>query len=323
MTTAATPPKLYVPQWQGERLIPSRIVIETVFGCNATCGMCVIDHETRRKKGVMSLDLYKRLVDRLAPHRDTVRMFDLFGLGEPLLDPHIVERVRYARAAGFRNLSFSTNAHLLSAEKQRALLEAGIETLIFSIDGFRAATHEAVRTRTKFDRVVGNCLEMIARRDAGDYPTRFVVRFVRQPSNQSEWEDYRAFWLDKLSLDRRDVLIRYDVHDWSGQVDGTALLHAIDDSADPIAKEPCHHIFEKLVILADGSVALCFEDILDAQFGFGNAFEADPIDIFNAPGFHKLRRLHCDGKRTNLSICGHCSVLYGERTRLVIEAPPP
>ena len=324
MTTSdaanAAPLKLYVPTWTGERIIPRRIVIEPVFGCNATCGMCPIDHPTRRKKGMMPLDKYKQLVDKLAPYKDTVKMFDLFGLGEPLLDPQIMERVRYAREAGFRNLSFSTNAHLLSADKQQALLESGIETLIFSIDGFKAATHEAIRPRTKFDRVVGNCLEMIGRRNAGNYKTRFVVRFVHQPSNAAEWEDYRAFWLSRLSLDRRDVIIRYDVHDWSGQVDGITPNRP-DGDIDPIAGEPCHHIFEKLVILADGSVALCFEDILEAQFNFGNVFEEDPIDIFNSPRFNKLRTLHRDGKRGNLNICGHCSVLYAERTRLVIEDP--
>jgi hypothetical protein len=77
--TAEAKPKPYDPHWSGERLIPRRIVIETIFGCNATCGMCVINHPTEREKGVMPMHKFTLLIDKLAPHRETVELFDLFG----------------------------------------------------------------------------------------------------------------------------------------------------------------------------------------------------------------------------------------------------
>ena len=157
---------------------------------------------------------------------------------------------------------------------------------------------------------------MIEQRDAGGYGTRFVVRFVRQALNAHEWEDYRRFWLGVISPDKRDLLIRYDVHNWSDQVTGTVNDQ---DWRDPmIDVEPCHHIYEKLVILANGAVALCFEDILKAQFRFGNALEGDPIEIFNSARFNKIRKLHAEGKRCNLGICSGCMVLYNEPKRVVV-----
>ena len=61
---AATGPdkKAHEPKWKGERLIPRRIVIETIFGCNAACGMCVINHPTDRPKGIMPMDKFRDLV---------------------------------------------------------------------------------------------------------------------------------------------------------------------------------------------------------------------------------------------------------------------
>ena len=314
---AEKPSATYDPMWNGERIVPRRIVIETIFGCNATCGMCVINHPTSRSKGVMPMDKFTGLIDRLAKYRESVDMLDLFGLGEPVIDPHLGDRIRYVKAAGFRNTSISTNAHLLSSEKATGLLEAGLDTVIFSIDGFSKEVHEAVRSRTKFERVMKNCVEMIRLRDAGNFKTRFVVRFVRQPSNEHEWEDYRNFWMGVISPERRDLLIRYDVHNWSDQVDGTVTN---SDWRDPfIDLAPCHHIFEKLVILANGAVALCFEDILEAQFRFGNAFDDDPIDVFNSARFNKIRKLHTAGKRCNLGICSGCMVLYNEPKRVVVS----
>jgi sulfatase maturation enzyme AslB (radical SAM superfamily) len=308
----------YDPEWtENSRIIPKRVVIETIFGCNAACGFCVINHPTKRAKGVMPMDKYMALVDSLAPYRDTIELFDLFGLGEPAIDPHLADRVRYAKEKGFRNTCISTNAHLLDETKAGALMRAGLDTVIFSIDGASKETHEAARVRTGFERVVDNAVRAIRLRDAEGYKTRFVVRFVRQPANAHEWDTYLRFWQGVISPEKRDLIIRYDIHTWSGAIEDGAVVD--QDWRDPVVDaNACHHIFEKLVILANGAVSLCFEDILDAQFGFGNAFEADPIDVFNSPRFKKIRKLHAAGKRRNLKICDGCMVLYNEPKRVVI-----
>ena len=66
--------------------------------------MCVIDMPTNRKKGIMKMDLFKKIIDDLSPYGDRIEQVDLFGLGEPLLDKHIVERIKYLKAteAAFR-----------------------------------------------------------------------------------------------------------------------------------------------------------------------------------------------------------------------------
>ncbi|MCM0018641.1 MAG: radical SAM protein [Tagaea sp.] len=315
--TSLAPARAYDPAWNGERIVPKRVVIETIFGCNAACGFCVINQPTKRPKGVMPMDKFRELIDSLVPYRESIDMLDLFGLGEPVIDPHLAERVRYVKDKGFRNTSISTNAHLLDGTRARALMQAGLDTVIFSIDGASKATHEAARVRTGFERVVANAVGMIRMRDAEGFKTRFVVRFVRQPGNAHEWEEYARFWQSVVSPAKRDVIIRYDVHTWSGAIEDGAVVD--QDWRDPVIdRNACHHIFEKLVILANGEVSLCFEDILDAQFGFGNVFGADPIDVFNSARFAKIRKLHADGKRRNLKICAGCMVLYNEPKRLVI-----
>jgi MoaA/NifB/PqqE/SkfB family radical SAM enzyme len=67
-------------------IIPERIQLEIVFGCNASCSMCPVDLPTDRNKGVMSMDLFKDIVDEMNPYKNSIEKFDLWGLGEPLLD---------------------------------------------------------------------------------------------------------------------------------------------------------------------------------------------------------------------------------------------
>ena len=307
------PGALSVPDWSGEHLIPSRVVVKTVFGCNARCPMCLIDHPTERSKNVMPMDRFEALVSAFEPYVDDIRMFDLFGLGEPLLDRYLPERISLLKRKGFNGIGVSTNAHLLTAEWRKSLFEAGVDTILISIDGASKEAHEAARPRTNFERIVANVEAALRERTAGNYKTRFVIRFVQQNHNAEEWGAYRAFWKARICAERDDMVLRYHVHDWSGQVDGEVEPNKQDD---PLASIPCHHLFEKMVILANGKVALCFEDLLEGKFGFGNVFENDPIELFNARALNKLRQLHLAGKRGNHKMCGKCSVLETEAGRV-------
>jgi len=57
--------------------------------------MCPIDKPSKRKKGVMPIELFKKITDDLSEYKDTIEKIDLFGLGEPLLDRTIFEKIRY------------------------------------------------------------------------------------------------------------------------------------------------------------------------------------------------------------------------------------
>jgi radical SAM protein with 4Fe4S-binding SPASM domain len=300
------------PEWLTAPLVPKRVTIETVFGCNAKCAMCVIDHPTERIKGVMDMDLFRRTVDALAPYRQQIEMFDLFALGEPLLDPLIFDRIRYVKDKGFRRIAISSNANLLNADKRRRLLESGIDTVIFSIDGIRKETHEAIRVRVNYDRVLANVLGIIALRDSMNFPTRFIVRFIRQDANRAEWPEYKAFWEARISPERNDMVAVYDMHSWAGRI---AAKDHLWERVPEIEREPCHHVFNNLMILANGAVALCSEDMLGGSFGFGNVADADPITIYNSERFQQMRRLHLAGKKNAVGTCASCTLLYSERTR--------
>ncbi|HEB71926.1 MAG TPA: radical SAM protein, partial [Nitrospirae bacterium] len=189
---------------ESRKLIPKELAIETVFGCNLSCPMCFIDMPTKRKKGVMTMELFHSIVDSMAPYVNEIERVDLWSLGEPLLDHHLFERIGLLKERGFCNLAISTNADLMDADRRRGLLESGIETIIISIDGIDKQTYEKIRHGADFDRVVSNTENIIKMRDEGDYDTRFIIRFIRQADNFDQWERFKQFWNARLSQEKRD-----------------------------------------------------------------------------------------------------------------------
>ena len=301
-------------------LIPKRLTIETVFGCNASCSMCVIDLPTKRKKCIMPLDMSNYILDEFSPYKDQINQLDFFGLGEPLLDPHLFERIKYAKGLGFKNIGISTNADLLDKDKQRKLLDSDIDTILLSVDGIKKDTHEKIRRGVNFERVIDNIQSIIQMRDEDDYKTRFVMRFIRQEINKDEWEDFKKFWKSRLSKEKNDLMIVYNMHTWGGEISSKdSILKEVKRNPE-IEKKPCHRINELMIILADGSVPLCNEDEHHAKYNMGNVKDSGPIEIFNSENFKKIRQIHLKGKKNTLDICKECTVLYSEANREDEEA---
>lgn len=69
----------------------------------------------------------------------------------------------------------------------------------------------------------------------------------------------------------------------------------------------CQEVFEKLMIYADGRVALCCVDD-NCYFDIGNAFEQDPVEIFNNEIFNKYRNYMEEGRIMELEHCKNCSI---------------
>ena len=310
--------------------VPKRLQIETIFACNAKCIMCFVgqpeshDRDITRRQGVMPEKMFESIIDSLVPYKQKIEKVDLFGLGEPLLDKFIFDRIKYVKKSGFRNVAISTNADLLDEDKQDLLLSSEIDTVIFSIDGIEAGTHESIRIGLDYNNLLKNCLSVIKKRNAGNYKTRFVVRFIRQEQNIDEWDRYKEFWEKQLSFDRRDLLIVYDVNSMGGSVDVASYSKADFEQSgliDPVLEaKPCHMVTDRLIILNDGSVPLCCEDTPTNKFNFGNVTESRPIEIFNNKKFSQIRNLHLDGKKNDLSICKDCTLLYSERNTTIIQS---
>ena len=290
------------------KLIPKILTIETVFGCNSHCSMCPIDLPTPRKKGIMPVEMSNYILDELSPYNDKIEMLNFFALGEPLLDEHIFQRIKYAKDKGYKNIAISTNADLLDKEKQKKLLETGVDTILFSLDGMKKETHENIRNGVNFERVVENCQSIIKMRDEGNYNTRFIIRFIQQESNEDEWEDYKKFWGMRLSNEKGDMITRYPMHSWGGQVSSKESILNSKDAK--IEKQSCPRPNELLTILADGSVPLCHEDWHKAIYNFGNVKDAHPLEIFNSEEFNRIRKIHSDGNKNVLQLCNECTVLY-------------
>jgi radical SAM protein with 4Fe4S-binding SPASM domain len=164
--------------------LPREIQLEVTGACNLACTMCLVSYRPKlgKRQGALDYERFRRIVDELP----ALERLTLQGLGEPLLAPRLVDMVAYAAARGIA-VGFNTNAQLLTPERSRQLVDAGVAWLHVSVDGATAGTYERIRSGARFallERHVPALTAAAERR--GDRRPQICVVFVAMRRNIRE-----------------------------------------------------------------------------------------------------------------------------------------
>ena len=85
--------------------------------------------------------IFKKIADEAGPHEAYLR---ISGGGEPMLHPQVTELLVYAKSVGAK-MSLITNGSKFDEENSRALLEANVDMIEFSVDLSEEDTYKVVR----------------------------------------------------------------------------------------------------------------------------------------------------------------------------------
>jgi radical SAM protein with 4Fe4S-binding SPASM domain len=171
----------------GSPPLPRHLQLEVTSACNLSCAMCLVSYRPRvnRHAGAMSLELFRRVVDGTPG----LTRLTLQGLGEPLLQPQLLDMVRYAKTRGIE-VGFNSNAMLLTRARADRLVALGLDWLHVSLDGATAATHEGIRAGADFARITRHLRGLQeAKRAAGAAKPWVRVVFVAMRRNVRELPD--------------------------------------------------------------------------------------------------------------------------------------
>jgi MoaA/NifB/PqqE/SkfB family radical SAM enzyme len=310
MTTTLLREPLTVLHRGREVVMPRHVQIETVGGrgmCTARCTMCTIEDWRKAPRIMKNSELFAFAAD-LAPFKEHIDYVTLHCNGEPLMDKRLHEKVARLKELGFRGTGFASNCTLLSQVRAEQLLDAGLDTIICSIDGATKAVHEAIRTRTDFDEVVANVERFLALRDAraaaGRKATRVIVRFILQDRNRDEYPAYKEYWNRRIDPSLGDQVVHFPIHNWGGQTENWQQNLARYGSGEVFQ---CEDLYERLIVFSDGEVAHCDADY-NGFFPHGNVFKEHFLDVYNGPMFARYREAMESGRLCELDHCKSCSI---------------
>jgi MoaA/NifB/PqqE/SkfB family radical SAM enzyme len=248
------------------RGLPYLLIIDPCNYCNLRCPLCPTGLGTLgRPQKMMSLEHFKLYFEPLADY-----LFEayLHNWGESLLNKNVFRMIEYAQS---RNVgtNLSTNLSETSSSDLDALLDAGLEYLIVSLDGTSQESYGQYRIRGQFDDVLQNMRELIRRRNARGlkYPTiewQFIV--MRQNEHQIGDAEVLAKKIGVDLLRFIPVGMPYDTTDrraaaerwFPVTVEGRAYSPEVEQQFGQANKpSPCFYLYRSMVVNADGGVSPC------------------------------------------------------------------
>jgi len=267
-------------------VLPEIVQIESTNICNAKCVFCPRD-DMHRRQGIMRLDLFKKIVDECAELGIThVRVHNY---GEPFVDRQLVEKVRYAKAKGIREVGMISNGSLITEPVARGMIDAGLDAINISVDASGREVFETTRVGLKYDKVIANIERLVRiRAEMGRRRPKLILSFVRQ-NNSTDEQAFIEHW--KHIADKIHVT---DLHNWAG------TLHQKSD-----VNYPCYRQWLTFTVLWDGRVSLCCADF-DGRHVLGDLNTSTIAEVWNAEPYVAARRQHLESGGPE--ICRSCDL---------------
>lgn len=278
--------------------IPFSLRIENTNYCNGKCFMCPYPTMIR-KKGTMSKDLYKKIIDQAV--KLDIKYINLHNFGEPLADKDFAWRVNYAKSKNIQRLSTNTNGTLLTQKLSKDLIKYGLDELYISVDAFTKKTYQKIRIGLNYDLVQKNIKYLVKlKKQLKSNNPKIILDFLEFNLNKYETNKFIKKW-EKIV----DEVCISQIHDWSNkkQID---INNSINNYVQ-FSKSPCRLPFTEMLINWDGTVSLCCQDI-DGEVILGNVNTESISTIWQNKKYQKIRKSHLDLKTDNLKLCQNCKL---------------
>jgi MoaA/NifB/PqqE/SkfB family radical SAM enzyme len=243
--------------------LPSIIVIDVTNSCNLACPVCPVTIAMSRKRGMMPMPVFRRIVDDFRDRPEKPEIFFNFS-GEPTLNRRLPEFVACATQHGHKTF-LSTNATRIDERLSRALIEAGLDRVYLCMDGFDAEAQEAYRVKSRF-AVVKRNIETFVRlkHEHGSGRPLCILQTLLTRYSEGQVGAIEA-WAREIGLDR----IRFKTFSTGTYTTAEEKALAqrflpenpayrrIQDGDTPTV---CHEPLHSTVVYFDGDLGLCCID---------------------------------------------------------------
>lgn len=257
----------------------------------------------KTEKGFMPLEIFKEIVNQAKHFAYDI---NLSHRGESLLNNDLPKMIAYAKENGI-STRLNTNATMLDEDRSKAIIEAGLDFISFSFDGIVPEVYESARKNASYKATLGNILDFLK-----------IKKRLRsnRPYVMLEVLDIPGIVLDRPSLSEFKALFKglplnkltvKPLHNWGGQVSDPQSTEK--EPGAGMKYSPCTNIWYSMVILWDGSVALCCQDWYNEN-SLGNIKDSSLEAMWNGEVIVTVRDYLAKKQFSQIEICSKCDLLW-------------
>jgi hypothetical protein len=284
------------------------VSFETTSVCNSRCVFCP-NGAMERPRQKMPMDVFKKAVNEAVGLG--VSHYDFFvTIGDPLLDPLLLERARYVRSfAQIRDMGFNSTLQWLHLFDMDEFFKSGFTWIHVSTTLSGAETYRNFFGVDKYDLMLQNLLALLRENKRRGKPILIEIGIKPTPEPRKQIVDHPDFQLVQ-SLTDQDLVAAakredFFVCDWGGTVELPSYLRPLP--LWPRNHRPCYRLFEGVQIFSNGKVGACACRDYEAssELILGSVQENTLTEMWNGEQIARIRSDWRSGHHVP-EICSKC-----------------
>ncbi len=266
--------------------------------CNHKCHFCSNSDE-RTIKYQTSVDEFKQVMSNVLKYVECEEL-GLSAKGEVLVNNDFTKIVRSSKEDfNIPYIYISSNGALLNNEKAIEIIEAGMDSIKFSINAVTRESYKEVHKVDDFDKVIQNYKNLL-RLKREKYPNlKVFLSSVIDMSKEDLEKEFRNILGDE----------EYELIDGVSLYSLTFTPKFEVKSNEKVTKK-CSIPFNELYINSDGTLGLCCKDYFD-EINFGSLLEHDFMELYNSQAFTQVREMHKTSEFPDGHLCKNCLLYDG------------
>jgi len=270
--------------------------------CNHGCTFCS-NADAKTPKDKVKFKDYVSVMDNLVKHID-ISELALSAKGEVLMN-HDLEKIIVQSKKIYKvpYLYFSTNGYYLDAKRANSILEAGIDSIKFSINATDKEAYQKIHLKDDFERVIKHLKYLILLKKSQYKELKIFISIV---TNEPKNDVLKAF--EKLlgALDAiNDIFVyklQYRPHQGGIEIDTSKVI--IDNSNCLISP------LKEIYVNSDCSLGFCCLDYFD-EINFGSLLEDDFMKLYEGAEYKNMRQRFIENNFPKESLCYNCLAFEG------------
>jgi len=254
----------------------------------------------------MDLSLHNGIIDDCKKFNNKIKVIRYVGMGEPLLHKKIVEMVKYASDSGVaERVEILTNGSLLDYKMSDALLEAGIDRLIVSLQGVSSDKYKEIcDVNIDFSQFVRNIKYFYDQKKNAQIHLKIIDIALSDSDEESSFFDIFGNICDSIGIEVAGPIFP--------NVDYDVVLDQGYDKATQFGREKkdvliCPQPFFTMQINPDGNVVPCYSVTYPKILGNCNVDSL--VEIWNGKKLNNFRLKMLDGISDVCAVCKDCNIV--------------
>jgi radical SAM protein with 4Fe4S-binding SPASM domain len=267
---------------------PFELHLELTNLCNADCIFCPY-HFQQRSHQFMSDEVFHRAVDDfVGMHGGSVGLTPI--VGDALIDPHFLARVRALRARSEIDRIFvTTNAILLDRHGIAEVLSSGVTSINISTSGFDELSYRRIYRSSAYRRMRDNVTALVEENARLAKPVNVTIglRTDRPLEEVLKDPDFQPILRHEPNLD-----FTWWYSSAGGRITRETLPAGMTLRKAPPKTEPCVNLYNGPIVLPDGTVLGCSclaaMDALE-DLKIGHILEENLLEIWTGELMRQIR----------------------------------